>query len=70
MGPAVLPLIDPKRASSTSPTRRPARGRLLDFQVLLPLLITTGVLFGGIGSGIVKLLLPPHMSTPSFPRSC
>ncbi|UAL09293.1 UDP-forming cellulose synthase catalytic subunit [Caulobacter segnis] len=61
VGPAVLPLLDPKRGKFNVTDK----GGLLeegyfDFKVLLPLLVTTGVLFGGIGSGIVKLLLPQY----------
>lgn len=61
VGPAVLPLLDPKRGKFNVTDK----GGLLeegyfDFKVLLPLLVTTGLLFGGIGSGIAKLLLPEY----------
>jgi len=59
VGPTILPLLDPKRGKFNVTDK----GGLLeegyfDFKVLLPLLITTGLLFGGIGAGVAKLLLP------------
>uniref|UniRef100_UPI00262B0154 UDP-forming cellulose synthase catalytic subunit n=1 Tax=uncultured Caulobacter sp. TaxID=158749 RepID=UPI00262B0154 len=61
VGPTILPLFDPKKGKFNVTDK----GGLLeegyfDFKVLLPLLITTGLLFGAIGSGIAKLLLPQY----------
>ncbi|PZR37488.1 MAG: cellulose synthase catalytic subunit (UDP-forming) [Caulobacter segnis] len=61
VGPTILPLLDPKKGKFNVTDK----GGLLeegyfDFKVLLPLLITTGLLFGGIGSGVAKLFLPQY----------
>lgn len=61
VGPSVLPLFDPKRGKFNVTDK----GGLLeegyfDFKVLLPLLVTTGLLVGGVGSGFAKLLLPQY----------
>lgn len=61
VAPTILPLLDPKKGKFNVTDK----GGLLeegyfDFKVLLPLLITTGLLFGGICSGVAKLFLPQY----------
>lgn len=61
VAPTILPLLDPKKGKFNVTDK----GGLLeegyfDFKVLLPLLITTGLLFGGIASGVAKLFLPQY----------